>query len=89
MVKNHCEKALGNATAKPKQITMAKLTRLCRRYAKHNQKWRALTSICKFLPLYISQYMKQQKQIMVKSLELSEVYTFCMLMNILKYSWIV
>ena len=28
-VKNHCEKALGNATAKPKQITMAKLTRIC------------------------------------------------------------
>ena len=27
-VKNHCEKALGNATAKPKQKTMAKLTRI-------------------------------------------------------------
>ena len=36
IVKHHCEKALGIATAKPKQKAMAKLTRICRRYAKHN-----------------------------------------------------
>ena len=33
-VKNHCEKALGNATVKPKQKTMAKLTKNMQRVCK-------------------------------------------------------
>ena len=87
-VKNHCEKALGNVTAKPKQNHGKTSKKYAESMQNTTKKWRALTSICKWLSLYINNKHETPKTANHdKLLRLSEVNILCMLTNTLKYSW--